>query len=62
MTSDPNRIKQKPGLVVLFGSGEMSPTGRKIHEDVIKQSGFKAPVKIGILETPTGFEVNRPVA
>ncbi len=50
--------KDKPGLVVLFGSGEMSPTGRKIHEKVFKLSSLVAPVKIGILETPTGFEVN----
>ncbi|HUD18986.1 MAG TPA: cysteine--tRNA ligase [Patescibacteria group bacterium] len=48
----------EPGLIVLFGSGEMSPTGRKIHETVIKQAGLTAGVKIGILETPTGFEVN----
>lgn len=47
-----------PGLVVLFGSGEMSPTGRKIHETVFKQAGLAAPVRVGILETPTGFEVN----
>ncbi len=47
-----------PGLVALFGSGEMSPTGRKIHESVIKQASVVPPVRIGILETPTGFEVN----
>ena len=58
MTRDPNRFKQKPGLVVLFGSGEMSPTGRKIHEVVFRHAGIEAPVRIGILETPTGYEVN----
>lgn len=36
----------------------MSPTGRKIHEDVFKLAQFQKPVRIGILETPTGFEVN----
>lgn len=36
----------------------MSPTGRKVHEAVIKQAGLTAPLRIGILETPTGFEVN----
>lgn len=36
----------------------MSPTGRRIHEAVIKQAKFACPVRIGILETPTGFEVN----
>ena len=47
-----------PGAIVLFGSGEMSPTGRKIHEQIVKEATFEAPVRIGILETPTGFEVN----
>ncbi len=50
--------RSTPGLIVLFGSGEMSPTGRKIHEAVFKQMGVTGPVRIGILETPTGFEVN----
>ncbi|KKS41980.1 MAG: Cysteinyl-tRNA synthetase-like protein [Candidatus Gottesmanbacteria bacterium GW2011_GWB1_43_11] len=36
----------------------MSPTGRKIQEHVIKLAKLKAPVRMGILETPTGFEVN----
>ena len=36
----------------------MSPTGRTIHEKILRQSSFNAPVRIGILETPTGFEVN----
>lgn len=43
---------------MLFGSGEMSPTGRKIHEEVFKAAKLSSPVKIGILETPTGYEVN----
>lgn len=53
-----NTPQSSAGRIILFGSGEMSPTGRKIHESVIKQSKFSAPVKIGILDTPTGFEVN----
>lgn len=48
----------KPGLVVLFGSGEMSPTGRRIHELVFARAVLTPPVSIGILETPTGYEVN----
>lgn len=51
-------MRSTPGLIVLFGSGEMSPTGRKIHETVFRRLGLEAPVRIGILETPTGFEVN----
>jgi len=50
--------RRTPGLIVLFGSGEMSPTGRQIHETVLHMAGFGAPLRIGILETPTGFEVN----
>ncbi len=45
-------------MIVLFGSGEMSPTGGTIHEKVLKMMGVGAPARIGILETPTGFEVN----
>jgi len=51
------RTLSTDGLILLFGSGEMSPTGRKIQEDVLKLAKFASPVKIGILETPTGFEV-----
>ncbi len=51
-------MRSTPGLIVLFGSGEMSPTGRKIHEAIFQRLGFKPPVRVGILETPTGFEVN----
>ena len=50
--------RKGPGLIVLFGSGEMSPTGRKIHDTILKRLGLTPPVSIGILETPTGFEVN----
>lgn len=50
--------KKAPGFIVLFGSGEMSPTGGTIHEQVLKLCGIRPPARIGILETPTGFEVN----
>lgn len=36
----------------------MSPTGRLIQEEVINLAGTISPIRIGILETPTGFEVN----
>jgi hypothetical protein len=54
----PRSSHHAPGLIVLFGSGEVSPTGRKIHDAVFKRLGFTAGVKIGILETPSGFETN----
>jgi hypothetical protein len=43
---------------VLFGSGEISATGRKIHDEIFRRLHFVAPVAVGILETPTGFETN----
>ena len=48
----------KPGLVVLFGSGEASPEGRPIHEYVARQ--IRPPIRASVLETPAGFEVNSP--
>lgn len=50
--------RKKPGLVVLFGSGELTSVGRSIREEVFTRAGLTAPVVMGILETPTGFEVN----
>ena len=46
----------KPGKLALFGSGETSPTGRKVHEILVKDK--IAPIAISLLETPAGFEVN----
>ncbi|MCL5676202.1 MAG: cysteinyl-tRNA synthetase [Patescibacteria group bacterium] len=48
--------KNSIGLLAVFGSGETSPTGRRIHEYLIKDK--KPPVKIALLETPAGFEEN----
>ncbi|MBI2872134.1 MAG: cysteinyl-tRNA synthetase [Chloroflexi bacterium] len=44
------------GKVVLFGSGETTAAGRRIHEQVL--STLKLPIKVAILETPAGFEPN----
>jgi hypothetical protein len=46
----------KQGKLALFGSGETSPTGRKVHEILVKDK--TAPIYISLLETPAGFEVN----
>jgi hypothetical protein len=46
----------EPGLVVLFGSGEISPSGRQVYHwlfDVLD-----GPIRPAILETPAGFEPN----
>jgi hypothetical protein len=45
-----------PGLIVLFGSGETSPTGRKIFEDIFRT--LPPSPQLALLETPAGFELN----
>ncbi len=44
------------GLVVLLGSGETSPSIRKVYDDLFQN--VQAPVNVSILETPAGFEPN----
>src|SRR4030042_1318335 len=44
------------GLLAVFGSGEISSSGRKVHEYLIRS--FHVPVKIALLETPAGYEDN----
>lgn len=45
-----------PGLVALFGSGETSPSGRKVHDYLFQR--LPKPVRVAILETPAGFQPN----
>jgi cyanophycinase-like exopeptidase len=45
-----------PGLVVLFGSGETSPSGRKIFDQVFRK--LPQSPRVALLETPAGFELN----
>lgn len=45
-----------PGPVVLFGSGETSPSGRKVFEKIFSQLP-PTPI-VALLETPAGFEPN----
>jgi hypothetical protein len=46
----------QPGLVILLGSGERTPSGQRIFEWLFRQ--LPTPVKLAILETPAGFEPN----
>jgi cyanophycinase-like exopeptidase len=58
---DSIQMKQRmptPGPVVLFGSGETSPSGRKIFDTVLRQ--IPPSPGITLLETPAGFELNSP--
>lgn len=45
------------GKIILFGSGESSPTGRAIHRKVFSSLGKKKH-RVAILETPAGFQPN----
>ncbi len=49
-------MTEQPGLVILFGSGETSASGRKVWDWLFQQ--IEAPVHTAILETPAGFEPN----
>jgi cyanophycinase-like exopeptidase len=54
MASD--QLFPQPGPIVLFGSGETSPTGRKVFEDIFRHLPY-SPI-LALLETPAGFELN----
>ncbi len=46
----------RPGPVVLFGSGETSANGQKAFDWVFRRQD--QPLRVAILETPAGFELN----
>jgi hypothetical protein len=45
-----------PGPIVLFGSGETSPSGRKVFERILRHLPMRP--RLALLETPAGFELN----
>jgi cyanophycinase-like exopeptidase len=45
-----------PGLVVLFGSGETSTSGRRVYDRCFRD--LAPPVRVAVLETPAGFQPN----
>jgi hypothetical protein len=45
-----------PGKITLFGSGETSASGRKVFDYLFRSMSEK--VRVAILETPAGFELN----
>ncbi|PKN93513.1 MAG: cysteinyl-tRNA synthetase [Chloroflexi bacterium HGW-Chloroflexi-6] len=49
-------MTQSPGSIALLGSGETSLAGGRIFEALAAQLG--APLRVAILETPAGFELN----
>lgn len=54
MTADNDACS--PGRIVLLGSGETSPSIRKVYDWLFQQ--IDAPIDVAILETPAGFEPN----
>jgi hypothetical protein len=44
------------GKLVFFGSGETSPTGGRIFDNLARDAG--SGLRIAVLETPAGFELN----
>jgi cyanophycinase-like exopeptidase len=46
----------KPGILALFGSGETSPSGRKVFDRLLKD--LPAQPRLALVETPAGFELN----
>ncbi len=49
-------MAERPGLVALFGSGETSASGRRVHDWLLGQ--LSPPIQVAVLETPAGFELN----
>lgn len=50
------KSRVSPGLVVLFGSGETSPSGRKVFDLVLRR--LPPAPQLALVETPAGFELN----
>jgi len=50
------RVSEQPGLIVLFGSGETSSSGQKVFDWLFRR--LSAPIRVAVLETPAGFELN----
>jgi len=45
-----------PGMVVLFGSGETAVSAQRVYSELF--GSLERPVRVGVLETPAGFELN----
>ena len=54
---DSSQQKPKHSFIVLFGSGETSPSGRMVHEYVLRKMGKDKPLVV-LLSTPAGFQPN----
>ena len=48
-----------PGLIVMFGSGETAPSSQRIYDWLLRR--LPKPVRVAILETPAGFQLNSAI-
>ncbi len=53
-----NKTSRNFGPIVLFGSGETSPSGQRVFDQLFQQLPDKP--RVSLLETPAGFELNSP--
>jgi hypothetical protein len=53
---DPESAQPVSGPIVLFGSGETSPSAQKVFDYILR--GMPTSPQIALLETPAGFELN----
>lgn len=56
MVENVNQMNLSPGPIVLFGSGETSTSGQRVFRKILQT--IDTIPKIGLLETPAGFELN----
>lgn len=49
----------RPGLVILFSSGETLASGRRVYEWLFRR--MPLPIRVAVLETPAGFQPNSAV-
>lgn len=53
-----NDVVPRLGPIVLFGSGETSPAGQKVFDQVLRE--LPECPRVALIETPAGFELNSP--
>ena len=47
-----------PGRIALLGSGETSLAGGRVFESLTRARAVPTPLRVAVLETPAGFELN----
>ena len=47
-----------PGRIALLGSGETSLAGGRVFESLARARSVPTPLRVAVLETPAGFELN----